>query len=121
MFTPGSILERRELLDLALMGKAGVLGLLLGVTSEFGKNSTLMRAMPSNGAAFRCHSFLKTIFFVVLETRLIQRLITRVLFEKISLYASTGVGRFLTDTSQKRSFARGQTMPAAYRTIFSVF
>ena len=92
-----------------------------GVTSEFGKNSTLMRAMPSNGAAFRCHSFLKTIFFVVLETRLIQRLITRVLFEKISLYASTGVGRFLTDTSQKRSFARGQTMPAAYRTIFSVF
>ena len=93
----------------------------IGVTSEFGKNSTLMRAMPSNGAAFRCHSFLKTIFFVVLETRLIQRLITRVLFEKISLYASTGVGRFLTDTSQKRSFARGQTMPAAYRTIFSVF
>ena len=31
MFTPGSILERRELLDLALMGKAGVLGLLLGL------------------------------------------------------------------------------------------
>ena len=80
-----------------------------------------MKAVPSNGAAFRCQSPLKTIFFVVLETRLIQQLYTRVVFEKASLYASTGVGRFLTGASQKRSFARSQTMPAAYRTIFSVF
>lgn len=80
-----------------------------------------MKVLTSNGAAFRCQSPLKTIFFVVLETRLIQQLHTRVFFEKASLYASTGVGRFLTGASQKRSFARGQTMPAAYHTIFSVF
>ena len=56
--------------------------------------------------------------FVVLETRLFQLFNMRVVFEKASLYASTGVGLFLTGSSQKRSFARSKAMPAAYRTIF---
>jgi len=59
--------------------------------------------------------------FVVLETRLFQQCNTRVVFEKVTLYASIGTERILTDAYQKRRFVKVTAEPTANRTLNSEF